>query len=208
VVEKYATGQATSRPTDGPPLIAVLPGSRRAELARHLGPMLGALQIISASVPSVRARMVLPSEALVQEAKAHGLPSTLEVQCGGLPETLSQATLAITKTGTVATECACAGVPAVAIYKTWWFTFEVGKRIVKVRHLAMPNLLAGEEVFPELIQGAATAENIANATLALLRDEPRLARIKARLREIMGTLGGPGASRRAARAIMQLVGTS
>ena len=206
VVEWYAAVQSKSGQTDSTQLIAVLPGSRRAELARHLGPMLGALQTMFASIPGLRAKMILPSDTLVQQAKAFGLPTTLEVQCGGLPETLAQATLAIAKTGTVATECACAGVPAIAIYKTWWFTFEVGKRIVKVRHLAMPNLLAGEEVFPEFIQGAATAQNIANAALALLRDEGRRVRLKARLREVMGTLGGPGASRRAARAIAQLVG--
>lgn len=152
--------------------------------------------------------MVLPGETLMQQAKAFGLHSGIEVQCGGLPETLAQTTLAISKTGTVATECACAGVPTVAIYKTWWLTFEIGKRIVKVRHLAMPNLLAREEVFPEFIQGAATAENIANAALQLLRDESRRQRIRARLREVMGMLGGPGASRRAARAIARLVGAS
>ena len=206
VVEKYLTVQSADRQPDGLPLIALLPGSRRAELARHLGPMLGALQIMSSSVPGLRARMVLPSDTLVQQARAFGLPSSLEIQCGGLPETLAQTTVAISKTGTVATECACAGVPTIAIYKTSWFTFEVGKRIVKVGHLAMPNLLAGEEVFPEFIQGAATAENIANAALALLRDEARRARTKARLREVMGTLGGSGASRRAARAIARLVG--
>jgi lipid-A-disaccharide synthase len=149
--------------------------------------------------------MILPTEARLQQAKDFGLPPSVEAQVGGLPETLSQAKLALSKTGTIATECACAGVPTIAIYKTWWMTFEIGKRIVKVRHLAMPNLLAKEEVFPEFIQGAATAENIANAALALLHDDARRAQIKSRLREVMGTLGGPGASRRAAQAIVQLL---
>jgi len=206
VVERYDPTKV-SQPTDAKtsPLIALLPGSRRAELERHLEPILGAWQIISKAIPGLRARMVLPSEARLQQAKAFGLPASVEAHCGGLPETLSQATIAISKTGTVATECACAGVPTIAIYKTWWVTFEIGKRIVKVRHLAMPNLLAQGEVFPEFIQGAATAQNIANEALALLGDDARRERIKTQLREVMGTLGGPGASRRAAQAIVRLL---
>jgi len=207
VMERYDPARALAPATDSkvPPMIALFPGSRRAELDRHLEPILGAWKIISTTIPGLRARMVLPTEARLQQAKDFGLPANVEAQVGGLPETLAQATLAISKTGTIATECACAGVTTVAIYKTWWVTFEIGKRIVKVRHLAMPNLLAQEEVFPEFIQGAATAENIAHAALALLRDDARRAQIKARLREVMGTLGGPGASRRAAQAIVRLL---
>jgi lipid-A-disaccharide synthase len=69
----------------------------------------------------------------------------------------------------------------------------------------MPNLLANEEVFPEFIQNAATAENIARAGLELLRDEPRRARIKAKLSEIVKSLGSAGASQRAASAILGLL---
>ena len=65
-------------------------------------------------------------------------------------------------------------------------------------------LLANEELFPEFIQDAATPENIARAALELLRGEARRAKIKAKLAEIVAALGGPGASRRAARAILRL----
>ena len=149
-----------------------------------------------AKVPDLRARMVLPNENLVQQAKALGLPAMLEVQVGGLPEALAEADVAIASTGTVTTECACFGVPTVALYKTSWSTYQIARRIVKVKYLAMPNLLANEQVFPEFIQGAATADNIARAALELLRDEGRRARVKARLAEIVASLGAPGAPAR------------
>jgi lipid-A-disaccharide synthase len=71
--------------------------------------------------------------------------------------------------------------------------------------MAMPNLLANEPVFPEFIQNDATPEKISRAAVEFLRDEPRRNRTKTRLREIVASLGGPGASARAARAIIDLL---
>jgi lipid-A-disaccharide synthase len=76
---------------------------------------------------------------------------------------------------------------------------------VKVKYAAMPNLLANEEVFPEFIQDAATPENLARAALESLRDEPRRAKVKAKLAEILASLGDPGATGRAAKAITRLL---
>ena len=66
-------------------------------------------------------------------------------------------------------ECAFFGVPTVVLYKLSWAEFEVAKRIVKVKHIAMPNLLAGREIYPEFIQGRATAENLSRAGLDFSR---------------------------------------
>jgi lipid-A-disaccharide synthase len=163
--------------------------------------MLAALQTIHAKTPDLRARMVLPNDNLLKQAKAMGLPVNLELRTGGLHEALAEADVAIASTGTVTTECAYFGVPTVALYKTSWSTWQIAKRIVKVKYAAMPNLLADEEVFPEFIQEAATPDNVARATVELLRDPPRRAKVKARLAEIVASLGSPGAARRAAKAI-------
>jgi lipid-A-disaccharide synthase len=72
----------------------------------------------------------------------------------------------------------------------------------------MPNILADEELFPEFIQDAATPENISRAALELLQNEPRRAQIQKRLKQIITSLGGPGASRRAAQAITRLLATN
>jgi lipid-A-disaccharide synthase len=196
---RYDPDQHRSGPT-----LLLLPGSRVAELTRHLPVMLGALSIMRARIPTMRGRVIVPSEALVEQAKRLGVPNDVPVQAGGLPEALAQADIAIAKTGTISTECAWFGVPTVTLYKTSWANYQIGKRIVKVKSLTMPNLLANEEVFPEFIQDAATPENISRAALDLLQDESRRIRIKARLAEIMATLGSPGASQRVARAILGL----
>jgi lipid-A-disaccharide synthase len=150
--------------------------------------------------------MILPNEALARSAGPFTAQAPcLQVQVGGLAQALSQADLALTKSGTITLECAFFGVPAVVFYKTSPTTYLAARQIVKVKYLAMPNLLADEPLFPEFVQGAATAENLARAAIELLRDEKRRAGIKARLAEIVGALGPPGASRRAARAIVGLL---
>ena len=128
----------------------------------------------------------------------------LEIQIGNLPQALAQADVAIASTGTVTMECAFFGVPTVTLYKTSQLTYQIAKRIVTVKWLTMPNLLAGEEIFPEFVQGAATARNIAGAALDLLQNEPRRIQIKARLSQVIASLGGPGANERVARAIKRL----
>jgi lipid-A-disaccharide synthase len=210
--EKCDVGNANSTPTNASGSrsasrlkVVLLPGSRASELARHLPVMLGAWEKLRAARADLTALMVSPNETLAQQARSAPLPDHIAVQTGGLPEALKEATLAIASTGTVTLECAYFGVPTVALYKTSWSTYQIGKRIVKVKYLAMPNLLANEEIFPEFIQGAATAANIAIAALELIGDERRRQRIKTRLAEIRASLGTPGASRQAARAVVRLM---
>jgi lipid-A-disaccharide synthase len=194
-------GTRGARPSE----ILLLPGSRADELRRHLPPMLGALKLIREKLPAAKAKMVVPDEALKQLAdKLSALQSDAEIQIGNLPQALTQANVAIASTGTVTMECAFFGVPTVTLYKTSWSTYQIGKRIVKVKWLTMPNILADEEVFPEFVQGAATPGNIAGAALGLLQNEPRRIQIKKRLAEVVSSLGGLGANARAATTILSL----
>ena len=199
------SGARRARPSE----ILLLPGSRADELRRHLPPMLGALKLIREKLPSAKAKMVLPDETLKQLAgRLSALPSDMEIQIGNLPQALAQANVAIASTGTVTMECAFFGVPTVTLYKTSWSTYQIGKRIVNVKWLTMPNILADEEIFPEFVQNAATPENIAAAALELLQNEPRRIQIKKRLAEVVSSLSGPGATARAATAILRLFSTT
>jgi lipid-A-disaccharide synthase len=190
------------KPSAGPAIL-LLPGSRKGELQRHLPVMLAALQTIQEKLPAVRAKMVLPNPALVTLAKSLG--ANLEIQIGELPWALAESDVALASTGTVTMECAFFGVPTVTLYKTSWLTYQIAKRIVTVKSLTMPNLLAGEEVYPEFIQNEATPEHLAGAALALLEDAARREKISAQLAKIIGSLGAPGAPRRAAAAILNLL---
>ena len=136
----------------------LLPGSRKSELQRHLPVMLDALKLIQEKLPAAKAKMVLPNPSLVQLAKSLG--ATMEIQIGELPWALAEADVAIASTGTVTMECAFFGVPTVTLYKTSWLTYQIAKRIITVKSLTMPNLLAGETVYPEFVQNDATPENI------------------------------------------------
>ena len=91
------------------------------------------------------------------------------------------------------------------MYKTSAATYVIAKRIVKVKWIAMPNILANEEVLPEFVQNKATPGNIARAALELLNDGTRRNTVKTKLRSIAASLGAPGASRRAAEEIVRLL---
>jgi lipid-A-disaccharide synthase len=209
LIERHQTnaelpGQPSRNPENSP-LMVLLPGSRPGELQRHLPPMLGALKILKDAVPNLRARMVLPNESLLALAKSQSLQAHLEIQCGDLIGTLKQADLAIASTGTVTMECAYFGVPTVTIYKALGLSWGFRLGIITVKWFTMPNILANEELYPEFLQSAATPENLARASLGLLRDPSRREKVRSRLAEVITSLGPPGASRRAAEAILKLL---
>jgi lipid-A-disaccharide synthase len=184
------------------PTVLLLPGSRKSELQRHLPVMLATLKLIQERLPTAKAKMVLPNPALMPLAKSPG--ANLEIQIGELPWALAESDVALASTGTVTMECAFFGVPTVTLYKTSWLTYQIARRIVTVKSLTMPNLLAGETVYPEFIQHDATPENLSRAALELLQDEARRTKIKAQLAAIISSLGEPGAAGRAAAAILSL----
>ncbi len=183
----------------------LLPGSRPGELRQHLPPMLEAVRILQ-SKTALKWHMILPTPALLEIAANQVSQSGLPIQCsvGNLAETLAGARVAIASTGTVTLELAFFRVPTVAIYKTSWTTFQIGKRIIQVPFLAMPNLLANKPIFPELIQDEATGEKIARAALPIILDEALQKRIRTKLDEVIASLGEPGACARGALDIVSL----
>lgn len=190
----------------GPPRIAVLPGSRRAEVQRHLPIMMAAGRRIREALPGASFQVVAadPAHIPIVHSAIAGMDG-VRAQVGGLDRVLVRSDLALASTGTVTMECALFGVPAVAMYRTSWLTYQIGRRIVTVPFIAMPNLIAREEVLPELVQDAATPDNVAAAAVELLQNPARRAAIRARLAEVVASLGGPGASTRAAEAILDVM---
>jgi lipid-A-disaccharide synthase len=96
--------------------------------------------------------------------------------------------------------------PMVVVYRLSPLTYRVGRPFIKVDTFAMVNLIAGERVVPELIQDAFTPEAVAAEALSMLTDTARAARIREALARVRTRLGGPGASRRAAEALLQVAG--
>jgi lipid-A-disaccharide synthase len=94
------------------------------------------------------------------------------------------------------------------LYKTSWITYLLGKLFLKVSYIAMPNLLAGREVFPEFIQHKANAQNLAREANQIINGLERRERIRSELDEIASSLGGKGAAQRAAKAVWRLMDQS
>ena len=205
IVDRHARAKAVKREWQGMELL-LLPGSRVSELRRHLPPMLGAWTRIKSVHPDIRARMVLPNDEMMRLARDIGGPAldSISLQIDGLSEALTTATAAIASTGTVTLECAVFGVPTVAMYRTSWPTYLIGRQIVQVKYLAMPNLLADELLYPEFIQSAATAGNLANATLEFLNQKECRDAVKTELMSVVESLGTPGANQRSAEFILAL----
>jgi lipid-A-disaccharide synthase len=209
VVDRYAgfgpAGQGSALHNPERPLVLLLPGSRVDELRRHVPVIVAAAWQLGAK-RAVESRMVLPDARLAEVARSF-LPagSAVEIQVGGLAAGLARADLAIASTGTVTMECAYFGVPTVALYKTSRLTYAIAKRLIQVGFVAMPNLLLGQALYPEFIQNAATPENLAREAMRLLDDEARRKEVKAKLEKLIRSLGPPGATRRAARAVAELL---
>ena len=94
--------------------------------------------------------------------------------------------------------------PMVVVYRLSALTYRLGKPFVHVDTYAMANLVAGRRVVPELIQHDFTPEAVATEALRVLTDPAHAAHVRSELREVRGKLGTPGASRRAAEAVLEV----
>jgi lipid-A-disaccharide synthase len=90
------------------------------------------------------------------------------------------------------------------VYRVSPWTYRLGRRLVTVDTFGMVNLIAGQKIVPELIQDAFTPEAVAAEAVSMLTDIARVAQIREGLRDVRGKLGGGGASRRAAKAILSI----
>lgn len=186
--------------------LLLLPGSRKWELKRHLPVVLEAAKQIQAR-QKVSVHMVVPNEemnVLAQEAiQLSGMQ--VHTQVGGLHQALAEADVAIASSGTITLECAWFGVPTVVLYKVTQIEYEVASRCIQVPHIAMPNLLANERIYPEFRQNNATPEALSNAALEFLNNQELRDQTQKKLAGAVATLGGPGASQRAAHAVLSLL---
>jgi lipid-A-disaccharide synthase len=145
------------------PLLALFPGSRAQEVKRHLRPFARAAKEVRRSRPDVEA--VVAAAATVPPAAYAdaGLPITTDSQA-----LLSHATAALVKSGTTTVEAALAGTPMVVAYRAHPLTFWLARRLVRVDHVGMVNLIADRRVAPEFLQRHATPGALAEALLPLL----------------------------------------
>jgi len=118
---------------------------------------------------------------------------------------LAHASASIVSSGTATVEAALLDAPMVVVYRVTLLTALLAKPLVRTKYFSMVNLIAGQEVVPELIQKDFTPDKVAEQTLRLLRDSDAAAAMRAELAEVRRRLGPPGAVERAADAIAALL---
>lgn len=194
--------------------IALLPGSRRSEIERHLHTLLAAAKELLARGRASRFVMpVAPTidrAMLAKEIADADLVEKVDLieGSGGDPEprrrAVASSALALVASGTATLETALLGRPQVIFYRVNALSFLLGKLFTKLRHLGLPNIIAGREIAPELLQDRFTAAALVECAERLLSD--RTARDSARqaYAELREKLGDRGAAERAADAVLEV----
>lgn len=189
------------RDPDAAPLLGLFPGSRRQEVSRMLPTFLEAGLRLRKEVPGLRLAV----------ARSADLPSSLFAEVGPArvldPETVAEeATAAITKSGTITLQLALADVPMVVGYRVSPLTYSFARRLVRVPHIALVNLVAGREVVPERIQAEMTPESLAAAARPLLdAGSAERRQVRTGLAEVRAKLGEPGAADRVAETAARIL---
>jgi lipid-A-disaccharide synthase len=189
------------------PTIAILPGSRPNEVSRILPDLMIAARKIRLRLPSAQFFVArAPNlEDYHFESLSAGGGTLFRVLENDTDAILAAANVVLTASGTATVQTALHGTPMVIVYRVSPLTYRLLRHLVTVDNIGMVNLIAGERLVPELIQEAFTPATVAGEAISMLTDQDRVNRIRAGLARVRERLGGPGASRRAAEAILKVV---
>ena len=202
VRKKYARLEALKRfgLRDEAVTVAILPGSRKSEVARLLPEMLRACRILMEQVSPLQ--FVLPLAGTLAPDFVRDILRQFPVRVSVIPDeiydVIAISDAAMVASGTATLETALMETPMVVVYKVSGLSYAVGRRFIRVDHISLVNLIAGRTVVPELIQDDANPERIAAEVKALITRHGKAWEMKLALAGIRGKLGTPGASRRTA----------
>ena len=168
--------------------------------------MLEAAKKLEALFPGLSFMIATPNEQIQGIVKGRVFqcrdkPSRLNVVCGHARESMRQAEAAIVTSGTATLETALIGTPHILVYKTSALTFFIGRRLVKISHVGLVNILANRTVCPELLQNDATPDALATATAKLMAATPERKAMVEGYTEIRQLLGTESAAKNVARIL-------
>ena len=188
-------------------VVGLFPGSRRSEVERILPAILAAAELLQKRFPDLQ--FVLPLASTLSEGdilphlKHTGIKPVITRP--RIHDLIRACDAIISVSGTVTLEIALVGTPMVIIYKLAPVTYQVAKRLVKIEHVGLCNIVAGETIVKELLQDDASPEKIAAEIGAILGDATYEIGMRQKLATIQGKLGGGGASKNVAKLVDQLV---
>src|SRR5258706_7932283 len=195
------------------PVVAVLPGSRHKELVRILPPMLDAASLISKERQDIQFIVVVAANRDPKEGQqilaageyASSFKDSLRVIHHETREALAAVDAAAVASGTATLEAALLATPLVVVYKESALNWHALGSLITAEHYGLVNLIAGRRLATELIQDELNGESLARELLDLLNPD-RNAAMRAELKEVAKEIGDPGASDRAAQAILNFLG--
>jgi lipid-A-disaccharide synthase len=196
---------------DGDAILTMLPGSRAA-MARRLMPVFEkTAELLLARMPKLK--IVIPTtktsrEAIAAEAEKWRVKPLLVSGKNERYDAFAASSLALSISGTAVLELALAGVPTVAAYKVSPISYFIGRRLVKIKNVTLPNIIAGKEIVPEFIQEDATPEKLAAALLKFTDDRKYRERYLKNLesvREQLTPMGGKAPSEEAASIVLDVM---
>ncbi|MEO5713969.1 MAG: lipid-A-disaccharide synthase [Luteolibacter sp.] len=186
-------------------LVGLFPGSREREVARLFPMMIESAKLLKSSkpglkfeVPAASARLAGQIRELMVTAEAGDLISVTD---GGSHSLMQRACCAVIASGTATLEAAYYGLPYSLVYRVAPLTYVAAKILVKIELIGLVNILAGEEVVEELVQGDATPQAVAESMESFLESPAKREALKKRLAETSVMLGGLGAHEKAAKAV-------
>ncbi|MBI5168942.1 MAG: lipid-A-disaccharide synthase [Candidatus Eisenbacteria bacterium] len=186
------------------PIVGLLPGSRRGELGHHLAPMLEAARVLVARVPKA-VPVVALAEGFSTSEKAFARFPEVKALRGRTRAIQKCAACCAVASGTATLETALFGTPLAIVYRVNALNWAIARRVVKLPRIGLPNIVAGAEVAPELLQADFTPARLADLLGGWLERPAELAARRAALAVVRERLGGPGASARTAEAVLELI---
>ncbi|MDO9516184.1 MAG: lipid-A-disaccharide synthase [Syntrophales bacterium] len=210
VKRTYARGEALKKfgLQEGLTTVALMPGSRKGEVTRLLPSMLEMAATLKERIPAIQ--FVLPLAETLPYDLVQGLVGRQEVEIritqGDVYDVVGVADVAVVASGTATLETALLGVPMIIVYKVSPISYIIGRMLVHIDHIGLVNLIAGRRIVPELIQGEATPERMADEVTDILTSRSRMEGMKRDLQAVGAMLGGPGASQRAAHLACEMIG--
>lgn len=195
--------------TRNPQLIGLLPGSREREVRRILPVMLAAAKLLKQRDKDLHFEVSAASEkmtVLIERITAENGFTDLPISVRRASELMQRAGVGMVASGTATMEASYFRFPFVLLYKVSWLTFIPGRLVVRVRHLGMPNILAGRTMIPEFIQHEARPEAIASAVWELCSNETARASMVRGMDEVILQLTEVEAGHRAAEVVLRELG--
>ncbi len=201
-IQAALSAEPTPLPWSGLQRVALLPGSRTAEIKRLLPIMLDAAAILKERQPGVCYIAATPGEAQAELARticrSHKLSDVVTVLPDMTYEVVRQADAAMVCSGTATLETALLGCPMAVVYKLSPVSYLLFRALVRIPDIGMVNVVAGRRICPELVQGQATPENMADAIEPILTQTPSRVEMLEALRRLQEKMGEGGAAKRAA----------